>query len=187
MSIIFYKVDGNYFEVHENFHFVLGWSDPYLYWASALLAYRDDLGVNNSQNGTNTHSYTNCTIYQAGAGWDMSRRNTSDWGGIHCKAKKIAGIDMENSLCLRLRTETRPLRVGWLMMINFVLSVFIHTKLRAEGGINFPITEKSCHQRARRTTRRDGEREEAKSLVKFASRKLVTVDSDAGTEIQLKQ
>ena len=75
------------------------------------------------------------------------------------------------------------------MMINFVLSVFIHTKLRAEGGINFPITEKSCHQRARRTTRRDGEREEAKSLVKFASRKLVTVNSVGvgGTKIQLKQ
>ena len=72
------------------------------------------------------------------------------------------------------------------MMINFVLSVFIHTKLRAGGGINFPITEKSCHQRARRR-RRDGEREEAKSLLKFASRKLVTVNSVGGTTIQLKQ
>ena len=75
------------------------------------------------------------------------------------------------------------------MMINFVLSVFIHTKLRAGGGINFPITEKSCHHRARRTRRGDGEREEAKSLAKFASRKLVTVNSVGvgGTEIQLKQ
>ena len=90
-------------------------------------------------------------------------------------------------LYLRLRTETRPLRVSWLMMINFVLSVFIHTKLRAGGGINFPITEKSCHQRARRRRRRDGKREEAKSLLKFASRKLVTVNSVGGTTIQLKQ